>query len=141
MFIAAGLLHNIGIHQAKKKYGSPAGKFQEIEEPRYKISEICEIIAHHHSPGKIKSLNFKILYDADWLVNLKKDEYDIRDKNKLNNIISLVFMTRTSQALVREIYLDNRQTSPAETFILKSRPYFPLNTGFLFSKKALTPSA
>ena len=36
------------------------------------IEEICEIIAHHHSPGKINTRNFKILYDADWLVNLKR---------------------------------------------------------------------
>jgi HD superfamily phosphodiesterase len=118
--IAAGLLHDIGIHQAEKKYGNTSGKYQEIEGPpiardiltkllvpRDKIDEICEIIAHHHSPGKITSLNFRILYDADWLVNLEH-EYDIRDKTKLGNIISRVFLTPTGQALAREIYLDNR---------------------------------
>ena len=37
------------------------------------VEEICEIIGHHHSPGKINTTNFKILYDAEWLVNLKDE--------------------------------------------------------------------
>jgi HD superfamily phosphodiesterase len=115
--IAAGLLHDIGIHEAEKKYGSTSGKYQEIEGPPIarkilnrralsveQIDEICQIIAHHHSPGKINTRNFKILYDADWLVNLR-DEYDIQDKNKLTNIIARVFLTDSGKALAREIYL------------------------------------
>ena len=114
--IAAALLHDIGIHQAEKKYRSSAGKYQEIEGPPVardiltklaltsaQIDEICEIIAHHHSPGKVESQNFKILYDADWLVNLK-DEYDIRDRDKLKTIINKVFLTRSGQDLARKIY-------------------------------------
>ena len=30
---AAAILHDIGIHQAEQKYGSTAGKYQEIEGP------------------------------------------------------------------------------------------------------------
>ena len=119
MVIGAGVLHDIGIHQAEKKYGSGGGKYQEIEGPpiareiltalkygKPQIDEICEIIAHHHSPGKIDTRNFKILYDADWLVNLK-DEYDIRDKGKLTNIIERVFLTESGRALARRIYLQH----------------------------------
>ncbi len=115
--IGAAVLHDIGIPVAEKKYGSANGKYQEIEGPpiareilirlNYKpdqIEEICEIIAHHHSPGKIGSANFKILYDADWLVNLR-DEYDIRDRDKLGKVIEAVFLTATGKALAREIYL------------------------------------
>ena len=68
------------------------------------IEEICEIIAHHHSPGKITTRNFEILYDADWLTNLG-DEYDIQDQNKLSNIIENVFLTQSGKALAHEIYL------------------------------------
>ncbi len=113
----AAVLHDIGIHAAEKKYGSTAGKYQEKEGPPIarqiltkldfepnQIDEICEIIAHHHSPGKINTQNFKILYDADWLVNLK-DEYDIRDRDKLSNIIDKVFLTPSGKALATEIYL------------------------------------
>ncbi len=115
--IGAAVLHDIGIHMAEKKYGSSGGKYQEIEGPplareiltglkfgQIQIDEICEIIAHHHSPGKITTRNFKILYDSDWLVNLK-DEYDIQDRDKLVNIIDRVFLTETGRSLARETYL------------------------------------
>ncbi len=116
--IAAGLLHDIGIHAAEKRYGSTSGKYQEIEGPPIarqilsrlmfkpeQIEEVCQIIAHHHSPGKTESQNFKILYDADWLVNLK-DEFDIQDKAKLEKIVKRVFLTPSGRALAQKIYLD-----------------------------------
>lgn len=115
--IGAAVLHDIGIPAAEEKYGSSAGKYQEIEGPPIarqiltrlgfapeQTEEICQIIAHHHSPGKINTLNFKILYDADWLVNLR-DEYDIRNEKKLGNIINKVFLTPSGKTLAREIYL------------------------------------
>lgn len=115
--IGAAVLHDIGIHQAEKKYGSTLGKYQEKEGPPIarrilarlgfapeQIKEICEIVAHHHSPGRITTKNFGILYDADWLVNLR-EEYNIQDRDKLNHIIGRVFLTLSGQALAREIYL------------------------------------
>ena len=115
--IGAAVLHDIGIHQAEKKWGSSGGKFQEIEGPpiareiltglkfgQAQIDEICEIIANHHSPAKINTRNFKILYDSDWLVNLR-DEYDIQDRKKLVNIIERVFLTESGRALARKTYL------------------------------------
>ena len=118
--VGAAVLHDIGIPAAEKKYGSAMGKYQELEGPPIareiltrldfrpdQIDEICQIIAHHHSPGKIDTSNFKIVYDADWLVNLK-DEYDIRDPNKLAKIIDGVFLTPAGKALARETYLGTR---------------------------------
>jgi HD superfamily phosphodiesterase len=115
--IAAAVLHDIGIHAAEEKHGSVSGKFQEIEGPPIareiltrlgfaaaETAEICEIIGHHHSPGKINTLNFKILYDADWLVNLA-DEYDIQDRAKLEKIVARVFLTAAGRNLARETYL------------------------------------
>jgi HD superfamily phosphodiesterase len=122
--VAAGVLHDIGIHEAERKYGSTAGMFQETEGPPIareilarlgfdegRTEETCGIIAHHHSPGKINTLNFKVLYDADWLVNLR-DEYDIRDRRKLAAIIDAVFLTATGRALAREIFLEGRPDGP-----------------------------
>jgi HD superfamily phosphodiesterase len=115
--IGAAILHDIGIHEAERKYGSTLGKYQEMEGPPiarqilaglgYKpdqIEEICEIIAHHHSPGKINTTNFKIVYDADWLVNLR-DEYNIRDRKKLASIINRVFLTAGGKTIAKNIYL------------------------------------
>ncbi len=116
----AAVLHDIGIHEAERKYGRATGKHQEAEGPpiarailqelgfkESQIEEICQIIAHHHSPGEIDTRNFKILYDADWLVNLR-DEYDITDREKLAGIIERVFLTGSGRARAREIYLPAR---------------------------------
>lgn len=118
--IAAGVLHDIGIHEAERKYGSNSGKYQEMEGPGIarpilerlgfspdKTSEICDIIAHHHSPGIVTTRNFQVLYEADWLVNLK-DDYDLEDPDKLKKVISKVFRTPQGKALARKIYLDGK---------------------------------
>lgn len=118
--VAAGVLHDIGIHEAERKHGSTAGKYQEMEGPAVarpilerlgfvpdKVAEICDIIAHHHSPGVITTRNFQVLYDADWLVNLK-DEYDFKDPARLERVIEKVFQTPQGQALAREIYLGKK---------------------------------
>ena len=123
VIIGASVLHDIGIHAAEKKYGSTAGKYQEKEGPPIarrilnrlgfepnQIKEICEIIAHHHSPGKIDTQNFKILYDADWLVNLG-DEYNIQEQEKLTDIINNIFLTPAGKALAERVYLLDRDKS------------------------------
>jgi HD superfamily phosphodiesterase len=117
--IPAAILHDTGIPEAEKKYGSSAGPYQEQEGPPVArgimeklgiaegtINEVCNIIGNHHSPGKVDTLNFKILYDADWLVNLS-DEYDCQDKEKLSRIISRVFLTDSGKKMARNIYLDS----------------------------------
>lgn len=116
--LAAGLFHDIGIHKAQEKYGSTSGKYQEIEGPpiaRKILSrlgyeaeitdEVCEIIAHHHSPGKVNTQNFRILYDADWLVNLG-DECDVSDKDKLGRVIDKVFLTESGRRKAKQVYLE-----------------------------------
>jgi len=115
--IAAGLLHDIGIHEAERKYNSTAGKYQEKEGPPIarellsrldfppkQIEEICQIIGHHHSPGVVNTTNFRILYDADWLVNLK-DEYPTEDWSRLSAAIEKLFLTDSGKVLAKEIYL------------------------------------
>ena len=115
--IAASILHDVGIKAAEQKYGSSAGCYQEKEGPeiaknillkigfkKEDVEEVCEIIAHHHSPGIVKTDNFRVLYDADWLVNLK-DETNIEDKAKLKSIINKVFLTNAGKELAEKIYL------------------------------------
>lgn len=119
--IPASILHDIGIKVAEAKYGSTAGHYQEKEGPpiarnillklglkKEYIDEICEIIAHHHTPGKINTQNFKILYDADWLVNLK-EEIDSKDRAKLKVTIDKVFLTNSGKILAEKIYLSTFQ--------------------------------
>lgn len=115
--IASAILHDVGIKEAERKYNLSSGKLQEKEGPPIArkiltklgfpedfIKEVCDIIAHHHSPGKINTNNFKILYDSDRLVNLR-DECDLQDKKKLSKIIERGFLTKTGKELARKTYL------------------------------------
>ncbi|PUU87020.1 MAG: hypothetical protein CI947_2340, partial [Halanaerobium sp.] len=93
VIIYTAVLHDIGIKNSEVKYGSSSGHYQEIEGPPVArkimkshnidfetMDEVAEIIAHHHTPGKVSSNNFKLLYDADWLVNLP-EVYNLNKKN------------------------------------------------------------
>jgi putative nucleotidyltransferase with HDIG domain len=114
---AAAILHDIGIIQAEKKYGSSAGKYQELEGPiiarpilaKYEldketIEHICKIIANHHSAKDIDTLEFRIIWDADWLVNLP-EQYTDADKEKLKQIIDKIFKTQKGRQIAIEQFL------------------------------------
>jgi hypothetical protein len=115
--IYSAILHDIGIPACEKKYKSIEGQLQEIEGPPIAreileslsideeiIKEVSEIVGCHHSPGEIETINFKIIWDADCLVNLP-DFYDIKDKTKLLEIINKTFMTKSGLEKAKEIYL------------------------------------
>ena len=115
--ISSAILHDIGIPACKNKYKSIEGQLQEIEGPPIAksileslnleaeaIEEVCGIVGCHHSPGEINTINFKIMWDADWLVNLP-DVYDLKDKEKLDEIINKTFMTQTGLKKAKEFFL------------------------------------
>jgi HD superfamily phosphodiesterase len=117
LVVATALLHDIGIREAERKYGSSAGNLQEIEGPPVArdilerlafdepfIDEVCRIIASHHSPGEVDTENFRIIWDADWLVNLG-DECDLSDTERTKKIIEKTFLTRTGRGIAKQIYL------------------------------------
>lgn len=117
LVIVTALLHDIGIHEAERKHGSSTGNLQELEGPpiarvilsslgyeKAFVDEVCEIIASHHSPGEVESDNFRVIWDADWLVNVG-DELDLNDVDKLKKSIEKIFMTATGKRLAEEIYL------------------------------------
>ena len=114
---AAAILHDIGIHEAERKYGSAAGKYQEIEGPPIAkrileeeefscetIEHVCKIISNHHSAKDIDTLEFRIIWDADWLVNIP-DECGKMSKDKLKGFIEKIFKTNKGKQLAKEIYL------------------------------------
>ena len=114
--VPAAILHDTGIKPAEKKYGSSAGHYQEKEGPpvarkillklgygKEETEEICTIIAHHHSPGKVTTLNFQLLYEADWLVNLG-DDFAGLDPEKKKRLIEKNFATETGKALALSLH-------------------------------------
>lgn len=82
----AALVHDIGIHPAEEKYGRCDGKLQEQEGPAYArplleeaglppedVERICYLVGHHHTYNAIDGLDYQILVEADFLVNLYED--------------------------------------------------------------------
>jgi hypothetical protein len=117
VIMGAAYLHDIGIHEAERKYGSPSGHYQEMEGPpvakeilerlnvqKEMIAEICDIIAHHHSPREEESLNFQILFEADWLVIIEEDGIS-KDRKRLDELIGRVFRTGTGKQMAEKLYL------------------------------------
>jgi len=117
---ASAVLHDIGIHQAERKYGSCAGIYQEIEGPpiaqailaKYHVPEndvdhICRIIANHHTARDADSTEFRIVWDADWLVNIPV-EYGDFDVEKLEGLIEKVFKTSLGRRIAIESFLKTR---------------------------------
>ena len=83
---AAALTHDIGIHLCEEKYGNCNGKLQEKEGPALaekllgelgfdrNISERVQyLIAHHHTYGNINEMDYQILVEADFLVNIMEE--------------------------------------------------------------------
>ncbi len=114
---AAAILHDIGIPASEKKHGSAAGRFQEkegppvaraimtdFEVPADVIDHVTKIIANHHSARDIDTPEFRIIWDADWLVNLP-DEFDLSDKAKTAARIDKLFKTETGRKKARELHL------------------------------------
>jgi len=80
---AASIVHDIGIHKAEEKYGRNTGKYQEIEGPGEAeallsahgwpedvIARVSYLVGHHHTYDNIDGIDYQILVEADFIVNL-----------------------------------------------------------------------
>ena len=110
----AAILHDIGIHAAEEKYGSSAGKYQEIEGPApardilascgvpaEEVERICFLIAHHHTYTDVNGVDWQILLEADFLVNAFEDGLSAQ---AVETFGQKVFRTASSRRLLAEIY-------------------------------------
>jgi predicted metal-dependent HD superfamily phosphohydrolase len=81
----AALLHDVGIKIAEAKYGSCTARQQEdlgpdaaaeilsaLDVPAAGIDRIKFLIAHHHSPAASEDIDFRVLLEADFLVNFEE---------------------------------------------------------------------
>ncbi|SHI70497.1 HD domain-containing protein [Malonomonas rubra DSM 5091] len=115
--ICAGLLHDIGIPEAERKYGRCDGKSQEIEGPPVArmlladvgadeslIDVVCELVANHHTPNGVDSPEFRILWDADALVNLT-GVVEGKEPYAIESILDKAMVTEPGYRLACKIYL------------------------------------
>lgn len=111
----ASILHDIGIKEAEKKYNKSSGPYQEKEGPAVALNLLSDLkidqeildrvsflIGHHHSYHKIDALDFQILVEADFLVNIHEDEMP---KRSIESIRKKYFKTQTGLSILESMYL------------------------------------
>jgi HD superfamily phosphodiesterase len=120
--LTAAYLHDIGIKEAKQKYKSNDPAYQEelgppiareilekLQADPKLIEEVCDIIGHHHHPKHQESANFKVVYDADLLVNLEEGhKKSFLKKEKISSFIDKNFLTDTGKTLARDIFCQEK---------------------------------
>ena len=111
---AAAYTHDIGIRVAEEKYGRCDGKLQEQEGPiiaqkmlsqlgfeNYIVERICFLIGHHHTYDNIDGLDYQILVEADFLVNLYEDDAGHR---AIDKAYKRIFKTETGKKIFRLMF-------------------------------------
>ncbi|MCX8117224.1 MAG: HD domain-containing protein [Desulfobacterota bacterium] len=110
--LGSAYLHEVGIYEAERKHASLTSEGPPIVKDLLKrmnlkeevIEEICDIIAHLSQPRPVETLNFQILYEANWLVKIEEEGLG-HDKGKLETLIEKVFQTDSGKALAIALYL------------------------------------
>ena len=111
----AAILHDIGIKIAEEKYHCSTGPLQEKEGPaaaRQMLTEcgtysdavidrVCYLIGHHHTYSNIDGLDYQILVEADFLVNLYEDH---ADKHSIQTAIDRIFITKSGTEMAHVMF-------------------------------------
>ena len=110
----AALTHDIGIKISEEKYNSSAGKYQEVEGPavaqqmledlqydKAKTDRVCYLIGHHHTYDQIDGIDYQILVEADFLVNLAEEQ---SSRETIESVKGKIFKTKTGIWLINKIF-------------------------------------
>lgn len=110
----AALTHDIGIHYCEEHYGNCGGKLQEKEGPAIakellerlgfeeKVSKRVQyLIAHHHTYHDIDGMDYQILVEADFLVNLFEEN---NSKDGISSTFEKIFKTKTGKKICGEMF-------------------------------------
>jgi len=105
--MATAYLHDIGIREAERKFNSSAARYQHSEGPPVAreilmqlkakpelVDEVCDIIGHHHAPRDEETVNFKVLYDADLIVNKLEQYQENPPTQEQLDHLSALFLTK-----------------------------------------------
>jgi hypothetical protein len=110
----AALTHDIGIKVSEQKYGSTAGHYQQLEGPAearallaplgipmHTVERVCWLIARHHTYEGISGADYRILVEADFLVNIADDGME---ESAIRTVKERVFRTAAGIALLLDLY-------------------------------------
>lgn len=110
----AAITHDIGIKLSEEKYGDGSGEHQEQEGPEEArklltelnypeqvIDRVCYLIAHHHTYHDIDGMDYQILIEADFLVNMYENNMGIE---ACRSVYERIFRTKTGKRICRRMY-------------------------------------
>jgi len=113
---SAALVHDIGIKNGEAKHGKGCctGKHQEEEGPAVAremllklqyaeqvIERVCYLVGHHHTYNNIEGLDYQLLVEADFLVNLYEDDCS---KEAVDKALHSIFKTKSGIRLCKVMY-------------------------------------
>ncbi|MFI3208401.1 MAG: HD domain-containing protein [Eubacteriales bacterium] len=111
---AAALTHDIGIRPAEEKYGSCSGKYQEELGPAYAeemlksvgfhagvIERVSYLVGHHHTYTNVDGLDYRILLEADFLVNLYEQN---AEKDVVQEALENIFKTESGIKICTKMF-------------------------------------
>ena len=111
---AAAVVHDIGIHPAERKYGRSDGPLQELEGPpmarellsqlgweEAAIDRVAFLVGHHHTYTEIDGIDYQILVEADFLVNLFEGG---RSAEAQREVYRRIFRTESVKRLFRTMF-------------------------------------
>ena len=117
---SAALVHDIGIRASEQKYGHQNGKLQEQEGPAVardmltrlggyserQIERICWLVGHHHTYHVCEDLDYQILIEADFIVNLYEDN---ESPHAIRAVRKNIFRTGSGTKMLETMFGINEQ--------------------------------
>lgn len=114
----AAIVHDIAIGPCKEKYGCCTGELQEKEGPAYArrllaefdlpeedIQRICYLVANHHTYDSIDGMDYQILVEADFLVNLYEQK---TAPEGIKSTLDRIFKTQMGSKLCQTMFAVNK---------------------------------
>jgi len=108
--VLSAVFHDIGIPESLKKYGSLEAQYQEKEGPavarelmeefgiRPDIRErVCYIVGNHHTESSIDGIDFRTIWEADFIVNI--EEGNIVVEEDFENEFGINIKTATGRSI------------------------------------------
>ena len=110
----AAVIHDIACPVCREKYGDTNGSNQEKESPELvenflkdveidteMKSRINYLVSHHHTYTNVDGIDYRILLEADFLVNLAEEQ---SSKETIESVKNKIFKTKTGIWLINKIF-------------------------------------
>lgn len=115
----AAIMHDIGVRPSEEKFGNCAGSnqekegvvaaeemFRQLTEEGFHISDatrerVCHLIGHHHTYKDMDGMDYQILVEADFLVNLYEKS---AGASEIQTAFAEIFRTDAGKKLCRIMF-------------------------------------